>query len=190
MGFSVSRYYQKIVTRSFNSTEQTFYKQQLQVEGRTGEAIPEQRPENFRVQDVGSRSATFYWDPVDESQIQANFTGYKLTYWYDDEDLNEVSEDPEEGTTMRMVRRQLDELIRSKRQIHEAGRQKSIIVAPGMNRVTIHGLKPNAQNYAVVQVVTSQHEGPKSEVLTFRTREGKYYSIHGSAKNFVDIFVN
>lgn len=67
-----------------------------------------------------------------------------------------------------MVKRQ----VREKRHIHEAGRQKSIIVAPGVNTVTIHGLKPNAQNYAVVQVVTSQHEGPKSEVLTFRTREG------------------
>jgi hypothetical protein len=128
---------------------------------------------------VGSRSATFYWDPVDESAIQANFTGYKLTYWYDDEDLNEVNEDVEEGTTMRMVRRQLDDFMRSKRQIHEAGRQKSVIVAPGVNRVTIHGLKPNAQNYAVVQVVTSQHEGPKSEVLTFRTREGVPTPVRG-----------
>jgi hypothetical protein len=119
---------------------------------------------------VTARSATFFWDPVDESQIQANFTGYKLTYWYDDEDLNEI-EDAEGATTMRMVKRQSIN-SREKRHIHETGRQKSVIVAPGVNTVTIHGLKPNAQNYAVVQVVTSQHEGPKSEVLTFRTREG------------------
>jgi hypothetical protein len=115
---------------------------------------------------VGSRSATFFWDPVDESQIQANFTGYKLTYWYDDEDLNENG-DEEQGATMRLV----------KRQIHETGNKKSIIVAPGVNTVTIHGLKPNAQNYAVIQVVTSQHEGPKSEILTFRTREGGLLSL-------------
>jgi hypothetical protein len=75
---------------------------------------------------------------------------------------------------MRLVRR---DLSRQKRAIHETGHQKSIVVAPGVNQVTIHGLKPNAQNYAVVQVVTAQHEGPKSEVLTFRTREGGLFLI-------------
>jgi hypothetical protein len=134
------------------------------VEGRTGEAIPEQRPENFRVVNVGASSATFLWDQVDESQIQGNFTGYKLTYWYDDEDL--VDADGSEGGSATM------RLVRKKRQIHEASQRKSVIVAPGINQVTVHDLKPNAQNYAIVQVITVQHEGPKSETLTFRTREG------------------
>lgn len=126
-------------------------------EGRTGEAPPEVRPENFRVEGVTATSATFHWDPVDASQIQGNFTGYRVTFWHEDEDLV----GGEEGAA-----------ARRRRQIPEARRAQSVLVAPDATSVTVHGLKPNAQNYAVVQVLTAQHEGPKSEVLTFRTREG------------------
>ncbi|KAI6181170.1 Neuroglian [Aphelenchoides besseyi] len=136
------------------------------IAGRTGEAVPELRPENFRVENVGATSATFHWDPVDESQIKGNFTGYRLTFWFDDEDLSDEHEvEQTNGESMRMLKRHT-------RHIQEAGRQRTVIVAPGVSSVTVHDLKPNAQNYAVVQVLTAQHEGPKSEVLTFRTREG------------------
>uniref|UniRef100_A0A1I7RH52 Neuroglian n=1 Tax=Bursaphelenchus xylophilus TaxID=6326 RepID=A0A1I7RH52_BURXY len=127
------------------------------IEGTTGEAVPDVRPENFRVEGVTSTSATFHWDPVEPSQIQGNFTGYKVTFWHEDEDLAGSEE----------IKK-----LRKRRQIPESRRLKSVVVAPDATSVTVHGLKPNAQNYAVVQVVTAQHEGPKSEVLTFRTREG------------------
>lgn len=129
------------------------------IEGRTGEAVPEVRPENFRVEGVTANSATFHWEPINAAQIHGNFTGYKITFWHEDEDLSED-----------------DKTHRRRRQIPESRRQKSVVVSPDSSSVILHGLKPNAQNYAVIQVLTSQHEGPKSEVISFRTREGGKYN--------------
>ena len=218
------------------------------IDGRTGEAVPEMRPENFRVENVGATSATFSWEPIDESQIQANFSGYRVTFWYDDEDLVSTAHTPADVPTLepaaaaasastmrRLVRAAADavELADRRRRARrdaaaaaDSERTRSIVVAPGSNRVTVHELKADAQNYATIQVLTSQHEGlssvdlrlrspiaacngknanslrqsrirsarsscrkslplvlagPRSDILTFRTREGVPTPVRGLA---------
>ncbi|KAL3085546.1 hypothetical protein niasHT_037287 [Heterodera trifolii] len=59
------------------------------VEGRTGEGDPGVTPTNFRLKEVTATTAEFEWDPVDPSRVQGNFSGYKITYWYDVEATGE-----------------------------------------------------------------------------------------------------
>lgn len=53
-----------------------------------------------------------------------------------------------------------------------ASNRKSVVVSPTATMVTIHGLKPNAINYATISVLNGQNEGTPTEPISFRTREG------------------
>lgn len=52
------------------------------VEGRTGEGDPGFTPTGFRLVSSDSTSATFEWDPVNPQQVQGNFTGIKVTFYF------------------------------------------------------------------------------------------------------------
>ncbi|KIH68380.1 hypothetical protein ANCDUO_01283 [Ancylostoma duodenale] len=63
------------------------------VQGRTGEGVPSSVPSGFRVVSKDGTTATFAWNPVDPKTANGNFTGYKITYWYDEADEDEETND-------------------------------------------------------------------------------------------------
>ncbi|KAH7725433.1 fibronectin type III domain protein [Aphelenchoides avenae] len=141
------------------------------VEGRTGEGDPGVTPTGFRVTNIGSTSADFHWDPVEPSAVQGNFTGYKITFWYDDEDGAFDEEAASTGENVARYRRGTHRVLRDLGST-PASNRKHVIVSPTASMVTIHGLKPNAINYATIAVLNGQNEGTPAEPISFRTREG------------------
>ncbi|CAK5030514.1 unnamed protein product [Meloidogyne enterolobii] len=135
------------------------------VEGRTGEGEPGVTPTNFRLIQVTSTSAEFEWDSVDPSKVQGNFSGYKITYWYDENSLL----DNESNNKIRKARHRRAGDLSSGSGNFE---RNSVVFAPGVTRGTITGLKPNSINYAVISVLNGQNEGAPSQELSFRTKEG------------------
>uniref|UniRef100_A0A183BR96 Neuroglian n=1 Tax=Globodera pallida TaxID=36090 RepID=A0A183BR96_GLOPA len=170
------------------------------VEGRTGEGDPGVTPTNFRLKEVSATSAEFEWDPVDPSRVQGNFTGYKITYWYDE---NEEHSSDVDGTNVnsdgtiaiKKARRKRKTLTSSspgaaaasawrlnhhrhggihRRSLSTSGglSRKSMIFSMDVMRGTVVGLKPNSMNFAVISVLNGQNEGTPSQELSFRTKEG------------------
>uniref|UniRef100_A0A914CE69 Neuroglian n=1 Tax=Acrobeloides nanus TaxID=290746 RepID=A0A914CE69_9BILA len=140
------------------------------IEGRTGQGVPSVVPTNFRVDNIGSTHADFHWDPVDPTLVVGNFTGYKITFWSDDE-----GED--EGLDGRKKRDSpIARAIRVVRNVEDADAiypsRRTIIFSPSVSMGTVHGLKPNALNYATISVANSQNDGTPSDVISFRTNEG------------------
>ncbi|KAI1726468.1 fibronectin type III domain-containing protein [Ditylenchus destructor] len=138
------------------------------VEGRTGEGDPGVTPTNFRVRDITATSATFLWDPVDPSKVQGNFTGYKITYWYDDEDVH-----PNEEPQVMQARRKRDARLHRRHISSSSALNRQVIIfSPTASSGTVNGLKPNSLNYAMISVLNGQNEGTPSDVISFRTKEG------------------
>ncbi|MFH4975053.1 hypothetical protein AB6A40_001762 [Gnathostoma spinigerum] len=139
----------------------------LSVKGFTGEGVPAVTPSGFKVSSIDSTSATFEWDPVDPSQVQGNFVGYKITYW--PEEFDDDKSDPDfRSKRFHMVKRHKREAPMDS---EPAGR-RSVIFSSDKGSGTVFGFKPNSVNYAQISVVNGQNEGPPSEIISFRMKEG------------------
>jgi hypothetical protein len=122
------------------------------------------------VENIGSTHADFHWDPVDPIQVVGNFTGYKITFWSDDEGEDEGSDGRKKRDSP------IARAIRVVRNVEDAETpypsRRTIIFSPSVSMGTVHGLKPNALNYATISVANSQNDGTPSDVISFRTNEG------------------
>ncbi|CAJ0929223.1 unnamed protein product, partial [Mesorhabditis belari] len=160
------------------------------IQGRTGEGVPSAIVEGFRVVSKKGTSATFAWNAIDPVTANGNFTGYKITYWYEeneDEDYDEDDEDVEESRKKRTV-------IRARRSAgsgEEGPRKKTIHFGPKVTQGTVTDLKPDTVNYATIAVTNGKHEGAQSDPISFRTDEGvpspvrklEAYPLNGRSDN-------
>lgn len=143
------------------------------IEGRTGEGDPGVTPQNFRVRNITSTTADFVWDTVQRNKVQGNFTGYKITFWYDDEDESGIlTGNAGEAQTYRRRRQLYLTRVRRNLDSSSALNQKSVVFSPQVSFGTISGFKPNSMNYAIISVLNGQNEGAPSEIISFRTNEG------------------
>ncbi|VDP13354.1 unnamed protein product, partial [Onchocerca flexuosa] len=145
------------------------------VEGRTGEGDPGFTPTGFKFIASDSTSATFEWDPIDPQQVQGNFTGLKIIFWPDEDEVENEEAELEEEDATRLKR--YSELRRSKREVSTSqmsayGDRRTVIVAPDKTSATIFGLQPNSVNYAQIAVMNGQNDGTPSNPISFRTKEG------------------
>ena len=131
------------------------------VTGRTGEGDPGVSPTNFRVDNVGSTSADFSWDPVDPSTVNGDFKGYKITYWSEDED--EIGNDGDNRFRRNLKRR-------AKRDV--ASNRNTVVFSKTATMGSVNDLKPSTMNYAYITVFNGQNEGQQSEIISFRTKDG------------------
>ncbi|KAK6751482.1 hypothetical protein RB195_003089 [Necator americanus] len=142
------------------------------IQGYTGEGVPSSIPGGFRVVSKDGTTATFAWNPVDPKSANGNFTGYKITYWYDEAEGEEETSDVE--TKFRFKRS--DRAV-NKRDVES--RRRTIVFGPKATTGTVTDLKPDTVNYATIQVTNSAHEGEPSEVIQFRTAEGVPSPVRG-----------
>uniref|UniRef100_A0AC34QKD9 Neuroglian n=1 Tax=Panagrolaimus sp. JU765 TaxID=591449 RepID=A0AC34QKD9_9BILA len=130
--------------------------------GRTGEGLPAAAPTNFRVENIASTSADFKWDAVDPDTVNGEFKGYKITYWSDDED--DMSYDNDKRFRRNIKRQRFSRNVASNR--------KSVIFDKSATMGSVGDLNPGSMNYAYITVLNGQNEGPHSEVISFRTKDG------------------
>ncbi|CAJ0572045.1 unnamed protein product, partial [Mesorhabditis spiculigera] len=150
------------------------------VQGRTGEGVPSVVVEGFRVLSTDGTSATFAWNPIDPIQANGNFTGYKITYWYDEEDEEDYDDEEaeDEGTeSRRRLRRSIPSRIR--RSSNGDTAKKTIRFGPKVTQGTVTDLKPATLTYATIAVTNGKHEGPQSEEIQFTTKEGVPSPVRG-----------
>uniref|UniRef100_A0A1I7XAN8 Fibronectin type III domain protein n=1 Tax=Heterorhabditis bacteriophora TaxID=37862 RepID=A0A1I7XAN8_HETBA len=134
------------------------------VEGRTGEGIPSSIPSGFKLVSKDGTTATFAWNPIDPQTANGNFTGYKITYWYDQ--IEEVDDDDSgDSSKLRWKRTQ--------------SKRRTVIFGPKATSGTVTDLKPDTINYAIIQVTNGAHEGDPSEIISFRTEEGVPSPVRG-----------
>uniref|UniRef100_A0AC35U4D0 Neuroglian n=1 Tax=Rhabditophanes sp. KR3021 TaxID=114890 RepID=A0AC35U4D0_9BILA len=146
-------------------------------EGRTGEGDPGVTPANFKFLRAGSTTADFSWDPVEASAVSGNFTGYQVTFWYNDEETDDgystEDDDKEDGPDERIENR-----LRARRHAETEqsstipNKKKVVVFSKDVSFGTVHGLRPNSVNYAQIAVLNGQNSGTPSEVVSFRTSEG------------------
>ncbi|KJH49856.1 fibronectin type III domain protein [Dictyocaulus viviparus] len=158
------------------------------IKGYSGEGVPSSIPSGFRVLSKVSpfssisktvqiypilhlnfkdgTSVTFAWNAVDPRTANGNFTGYKITYWYDEND----NSDDENGIdeTRLLFRRS----IKSIKKRNAEAKKHTVVFGPKATFGTITDLQPDTDNYATIQVVNGAHEGEPSAVIQFRTDEG------------------
>ena len=132
--------------------------------GRTGEGVPGVIVTGFRVDNIGSNSAQFSWDPVDPSAVNGDFKGYKITYWSDDEDDMNGSDDQDSSRFRRAHRRHFKRDVSSSR--------KSVVFSKTATMGDVSDLKPNTMNYAYIAVFNGQNDGQQSDTISFRTKDG------------------
>uniref|UniRef100_A0A915E012 Fibronectin type-III domain-containing protein n=1 Tax=Ditylenchus dipsaci TaxID=166011 RepID=A0A915E012_9BILA len=127
------------------------YEVQVRAKNKLGESLV--APET----DITATTADFFWDAVDPSKVQGNFTGYKITYWFDDDETQ--LEEEVDFKEARQKRHYSRSLVRRHLSSNSALNRKSVIFAPTATSGTIAGLKPNSLNYAIISVLNGQNEG-------------------------------
>ncbi|CAB3409874.1 unnamed protein product [Caenorhabditis bovis] len=135
-------------------------------EGRTGEGVPSSVPSGLRVLEKSGTTVTLAWNPIDPATANGNFTGYKITYWVE----NEEDEAEEEADAEEEIQR-----FRFKHQVRRRrspGERKTAIFGPNASQGTITELRPATLNRAFIQVTNGAHEGAPSETIEFETDEG------------------
>ncbi|VDP12796.1 unnamed protein product [Heligmosomoides polygyrus] len=141
------------------------------VQGHTGEGVPSSIPQGFRVVSKDGTTATFAWEAVDPRTANGNFTGYKITYWYDETD---GEEDNDVDTRLRFKRS-----IKSVAKRNVESKRRTVVFGPKATSGTVTDLQPDTVNYATIQVTNGAHEGEPSEVIQFRTSEGVPSPVRG-----------
>ncbi|WKY06661.1 hypothetical protein Q1695_006670 [Nippostrongylus brasiliensis] len=141
------------------------------VQGYSGEGVPSSIPTGFRVISKDGTTATFAWDPVDPRTANGNFTGYKITYWYDETDGEDDNDVDAREARLRFRR--------SIKKRNTESKRRTVVFGPKATSGTITDLQPDTMNYATIQVTNGAHEGEPSEVIQFRTAEGVPSPVRG-----------
>ncbi|KAJ1353756.1 hypothetical protein KIN20_010464, partial [Parelaphostrongylus tenuis] len=143
------------------------------VRGYSGEGVPSSIPTGFRVVSKDGTTATFAWNPVDPRTANGNFTGYKITHWYDETDDVEDEDDYDEKFRFRRSYKTL------RRKRATESKRRTIIFGPRATSGTVTDLQPDTDNYATIQMINGAHEGEPSMVIQFRTDEGVPSPVRG-----------
>uniref|UniRef100_A0A914UUK7 Fibronectin type-III domain-containing protein n=1 Tax=Plectus sambesii TaxID=2011161 RepID=A0A914UUK7_9BILA len=128
------------------------------VKGRSGEGKPTAVVSGFKVLGKDGTTAEFSWNPVDRNDVQGEFKGYKIIFWYEDEE-------PVAEPVVSLARR-----VRRKRA--EPGERQEAVFSPDATQGVVYGLQPNKVNYAMIVVMNGQNDGPPSEIIHFMMPEG------------------
>uniref|UniRef100_A0A8C5AYE6 Neurofascin homolog (chicken) a n=1 Tax=Gadus morhua TaxID=8049 RepID=A0A8C5AYE6_GADMO len=125
--------------------------------GYSGEDKPTDAPTNLRVSNVDSTSVTIHWNPVDPSSVMGEFKEYRLYYW-------------REASLLKGLRVSQEKMTRG---FYSIAQRPSAVLG---------GLVPFSHYRMLMVVANRGHEGPPSNTVEVRTKEGvpdapKYFEI-------------
>ncbi|XP_059918094.1 neurofascin homolog (chicken) a isoform X17 [Gadus macrocephalus] len=125
--------------------------------GYSGEDKPTDAPTNLRVSNVDSTSVTIHWNPVDPSSVVGEFKEYRLYYW-------------REASLLKGLRVSQEKMTRG---FYSIAQRPSAVLG---------GLVPFSHYRMLMVVANRGHEGPPSNTVEVRTKEGvpdapKYFEI-------------